>query len=67
MTKYFSRTEENRDLLLQMAVKFMNDTTEPYGLTLTLLVFGTFPRIRKLDPPATSILNRVEAIGKATL
>jgi hypothetical protein len=50
---------------LQMAVKAVNDTAGPDGITPTLLVFGAFPRLSALDPPAPSIAQRAAAIKKA--
>ncbi|KAI0994365.1 hypothetical protein K3495_g13815 [Podosphaera aphanis] len=41
----------SRDVILQMAVKDINDTADPDGLVPTLLVFGTYPRMSELDPP----------------
>lgn len=46
----------SRDNILQMAVKSINDTAGPNGLIPTLLVFGAFPRMTQLDPPALSII-----------
>ena len=40
-----------------MAVKAVNDTTGPNGLVSTLLVYGAYLRISKLDPPAPSIIE----------
>ena len=54
-----------KDLVLQMAVKAVNDTAGPDGLVPTLLVFGAYPRMTKLDPPAPSITARAIAIRKA--
>ena len=54
-----------KDLVLQMAVKAVNDTTSPNGLVLTLLVFGTYLRMTKLDPPTPSITVCAIAIRKA--
>jgi hypothetical protein len=51
--------------ILQMAVKAVNDTAGPDGITPTLLVFGAFPRLSALDPPAPSIAQRATAIKKA--
>jgi len=48
-----------------MAVKAVNDTAGPDGLVPTLLVFGAYPRMTKLDPPAPSITVRTIAIRKA--
>ena len=50
-----------------MAVKALNDTIGPNGLVLTLLVFGTFPRMLELDPLAPSITKRAAAIRKAII
>jgi len=55
----------DRTLVLQMAVKAVNDTAGPDGITPTLLVFGAYPRMSALDPPAPSIAQRATAIKKA--
>ena len=48
-----------------MAVKAVNDTTSPNGLVPTLLVYGAYPRISNLDPPAPFIIERAAVIRKA--
>ena len=48
-----------------MAVKAINNTASPNGLVPTLLVYGAYPRISKLDPPAPSITDQAAAIRKA--
>jgi len=48
-----------------MAVKAINDTASPDGLVPTLLVYGAYLRISKLDPPAPSIIERAAVIRKA--
>ena len=48
-----------------MAVKAVNDTAGPNGLVPTLLVYGAYPRISKLDPPAPSVTERAAIIRKA--
>src|SRR3984957_18233897 len=48
-----------------MAVKAVNDTAGLDGLVPTLLVFGAYPRMSNLDPPAPSITERAAAIHKA--
>ena len=48
-----------------MAVKAVNNTASPNGLVPTLLVYGAYPRISKLDPPALSVTERAAAIRKA--
>ena len=50
---------------LQMAVKACNDTAGPEGLVPTLLVFGAYPRITEIDPPAPSVATRAATIKKA--
>ena len=47
-----------------MAVKAVNDTAGPDRLVPTLLVYGAYPRISKLDPPAPSIMEQIAAIWK---
>ena len=47
-----------------MAVKAVNNTASPNGLVPTLLVYGVYLRISKLDPPAPSITDRVAIIQK---
>ena len=48
-----------------MAVKAVNDTAGPNGLVPTLLVYGAYLRISKLDPPTLSIIERATIIWKA--
>jgi hypothetical protein len=48
-----------------MAVKAVNDTAGPNGLVPTLLVYGAYPRISNLGPPAPSITEQAAAIRKA--
>ncbi|OXV05485.1 hypothetical protein Egran_06747, partial [Elaphomyces granulatus] len=52
-------------LILQMAVKAVNDTAGHDGLVPTLLVFGAYPRMSELSPPAPTISKRATAIKKA--
>lgn len=48
-----------------MAVKAVNDTAGPDGLVPTLLVFGAYPRMHTMDPPALTITQRAASIEKA--
>src|SRR6266576_5067781 len=48
-----------------MAVKAINDTASPNGLVPTLLVYGAYLRISKLDPPAPLVIDRAAVIRKA--
>jgi len=45
-----------------MAVKAINNTAGPDRLIPTLLVYGAYLRISKLDPPAPSIIEQAAAI-----
>ena len=47
-----------------MAVKAVNDTAGLDGLVPTLLVYGAYLRMSKLDPPALSIMEWSAAIRK---
>jgi hypothetical protein len=50
--------------ILQFAVKCVNDTVGPEGLTPTLLVYGSMPRPAR-NIPAETQLQRARAIDKA--
>ena len=52
-------------IILQMAVKAVNDTVGPNGLVPTLLVFGTYPRLSDTSPSSPSITAQAIAIRKA--
>ena len=47
-----------------MAVKAVNNTAGPNGLVPTLLVYGAYLRISKLDPSTPSITERAAIIRK---
>ena len=49
---------------MQIAVKAINNTAGPNGLVPTLLVYGAYLRISKLDPSALFITDRVAIIRK---
>jgi hypothetical protein len=55
----------SKEIALQMTVKAINDTAGPDGLVPTLLVFGAYPRMHVMNPPAPSITQRAMAIEKA--
>ncbi|KAI0998086.1 hypothetical protein K3495_g10103 [Podosphaera aphanis] len=55
----------DKNMLLQMAIKAVNDTAGPDGLVPTLLVFGAYPKISPLDLPAPTISQRAQAIKTA--
>ena len=48
-----------------MAIKAINNTASPNRLVPTLLVYGAYLRMSKLDPPAPSVTDRAAAIRKA--
>jgi hypothetical protein len=55
----------SKDLILQMAVKAVNDSAGPDGLVPTLLVFGAYPRMTNDSPPSPPITQWAKAICKA--
>lgn len=54
----------NRDIILQMAVKAVNDTVGPNGIVPTVLVFRAYPRITTESPPSALTIQRAQAIRK---
>jgi hypothetical protein len=52
----------DKEIILQMAVKAVNDLAEPDRIVLTLLVFGLYLRITEIDAPSPTIAKRAEAI-----
>jgi hypothetical protein len=63
----FSELESaSEELVLQIAVKAVNDSAGPDGIMPTLLVFGAYPRMTTDSPPSPSIVQQAEAIRKAT-
>lgn len=52
-------------MVLQMAVKAVNDTAGSDGYMSTLLVFGAYLRITEYSPPAPIVAQRAAAIKKA--
>ncbi|OXV05628.1 hypothetical protein Egran_06604 [Elaphomyces granulatus] len=60
-----NKNNYGKELALQMAVKAVNDTAGPDGLVPTLLVFGAYPKMSQLDPPAPTISQRATAVKKA--
>jgi hypothetical protein len=55
----------NKEAILQMAVKAVNDLAGPDGIVPTLLVFRAYPCITRDSPPSPSITEQAEAIYKA--
>jgi hypothetical protein len=56
----------DKEIMLQMAVKAINDSAGPDGIVPILLVFGAYPRLTEIDPPSPSVTKRAEAIYAAT-
>jgi len=52
----------DKEMILQIAIKAINDTIRPDKLMLTLLVFGLYLKITDQDPPAPTITRRAKAI-----
>ena len=55
----------NKDVVLQIAFRAVNDSIGLDGLVPTLLVYRAYPRISELDSPAPKISQRAAAIKKA--
>lgn len=56
----------DREIILQIAVKAVNDSAGPDRIILTLLIFSAYPRITEIDPPSTSVVKRAKAMRAAT-
>jgi hypothetical protein len=56
----------NKEIMLQMAVKTINDLAGPDGIVPTLLVFGAYSRLTEIDPPSSLVTKKAEAICVAT-
>jgi hypothetical protein len=56
----------NKEMILQMAVKAVNNSARPDKIVPTLLVFGSYPRMTEMDAPSPTIAKRAEAIWAAT-
>ena len=56
----------NKEIILQMAVKTINNIAGPDRIILTLLVFRAYPQMTDMDPPLPSIVQRAQAICIAT-
>ncbi|EED22562.1 conserved hypothetical protein [Talaromyces stipitatus ATCC 10500] len=55
----------SKDVVLQMAVKAINDTAGPDGIVPTVLVFGAYPRLTLDSPPSALTIRRAQAMKKA--
>jgi len=53
------------ELCLSLTVKAINNIADPNDLILTLLVFGTYPRISTASLPSSDIIVRAAAVRKA--
>jgi hypothetical protein len=56
----------NKKMILQIAVKAVNNSAGPDGIVLTLLVFGLYPRMTEIELPSPTIAKRAKAIRAAT-
>ena len=48
-----------------MAFKALNNTAGPDGLVPTLLVFGAYLQMAKLDTPSPTVIQHVNVVKKA--
>jgi hypothetical protein len=58
-------TEADRAIMLQIAIKAINNTAGYDSIVPTLLVFRAFPQMTHIDPSVPSIAQRATAIKKA--
>jgi hypothetical protein len=58
-------TGVDRAIMLQMAVKAINNTAGYNNIVLTLLVFGAFSQMTHINPPALLITQQATVIKKA--
>jgi hypothetical protein len=56
----------DKEMMLQMVVKVINNSAGPDGIVPTLLVFGAYSRLTEMDPPSPLVTKRAEAICVAT-
>ena len=52
----------DKEMVLQMAIKAVNDLAGPDGIVLTLLIFGAYPRMTEMDPLSPLVIRRAKAI-----
>ncbi|EED20782.1 conserved hypothetical protein [Talaromyces stipitatus ATCC 10500] len=57
----------DKEIILQMAVKTVNDTVGPDGLVPTVLVFGAYPCMTYDLPPSALTAKRAQAMRKAMI
>ena len=53
-------------MILQIAVKAVNDSAGPDGIVPTLLVFGVYLWLTEIDFLSLSVIKRIETICAAT-
>jgi hypothetical protein len=56
----------SRELILQIIIKACNDTPGTNGLSPTLIIFGTYPRINKYFLLVLSITEKIEVMRLTT-
>jgi hypothetical protein len=54
-----------KQFILQIAIKAVNNTVGPNSLVLTLLMFGTYPRITTTNTPSLTVTEHSKTITKA--
>jgi len=53
-------------MILQIAIKAINDLAGPNGIIFTLLVFSIYLQLTKIDSLSLSVTKRIKAICAAT-
>jgi hypothetical protein len=57
----------NKEAVLQIVFKAINDSIGPNGLIPTLLVYSAYPRITQSDTQLPSVTQRAAVIKKAII
>jgi hypothetical protein len=60
-----NNTEVNKEIILQMIIKAINDTADSDELMSTLLIFDAYSRMHAMNSSISSISQRTIAIEKA--
>ena len=56
----------DKEMILQIAVKAVNDLAGPDGIIPILLVFSVYPRLIEIDPLSLFVIKKTKAIYTVT-
>jgi hypothetical protein len=66
LKKKLKKEHINKEIILQMAIKAVNNSARPDKIVPILLVFGLYLRITEIDTPLPTIVKRAKAICVTT-